>query len=45
MIIISGSEDMSDVSSLLALDTSQEGGGGDEPEGDVLQQLDDLINE
>jgi len=40
-----GSEDMSDVSSLLALDTSQEGGGGDEPEGDVLQQLDDFINE
>lgn len=38
---------MSDVSSLLALDTSQEGANAskDEPEGDVLKELDDFINE
>ena len=36
---------MSDVSNLLALDTSQEGESRDEPEGDVLKQLDDFINE
>jgi len=40
-----GSEDMSDVSSLLALDTSQEGADRGEPDGDILKQLDDFINE
>merc|ERR1712179_788029 len=35
-----GSEDMSDVSSLLALDTSQEGADRGEPDGDILKQLD-----
>lgn len=40
-----GSEDLGDVSNLLALDTSQEGESRDEPEGDVLKQLDDFINE
>jgi len=40
-----GSEDMSDVSSLLALDTSQERADRDEPDGDILKQLDDFINE
>jgi len=39
-----GSDDMSDVSSLLALDTSQEA-VRDEPDGDILKQLDDFINE
>ena len=36
---------MSDVSSLLALDTSQERADRDEPDGDILKQLDDFINE
>jgi len=39
-----GSDDMSDVSSLLALDTSQEA-VKDEHDGDILKQLDDFINE
>jgi len=40
-----GSDDLSNVSDLLALDTSQEDNVKNEPEGDVLKELDDFINE
>jgi len=40
-----GSSDSSEISSLLALDSSQEGAIRDEPEGDILKELDDFINE